>query len=126
MNIENRLEIIAKFKFRSPDANEFIAKLHSELEHRHKRKTSFRNGVISACLVILLSFISFSQLTDNQNVYLSTDLYPIEIMNFETEAYIYDLAEYLVGTSDDIWETMAFLNDIQFEPVVAMNSGGKP
>ena len=45
-------------------------------------------------------------------------------MDSETEEYVYDLAEYLVESSDDIWETLAFLDNIEFEPVRTMNDGG--
>ena len=48
----------------------------------------------------------------------------LEVMDEETEAYVYDLAYYLVDTSDDIWETMIFLDQIQFEPIIAMNNRG--
>ena len=84
------------------------------------------NGVAATVLVALFGMASFSQLTDDPTVYRSTDLYAMEVMDSETEAYVYELADYLVSTSDDIWETMAFLDDIQFEPVVAMSNGGTP
>ena len=65
-----------------------------------------------------------SQLTDDFTVYASNDLQALEVMDEETEAYVYDLAYYLVDTSDDIWETMIFLDEIQFEPIIAMNNRG--
>jgi hypothetical protein len=46
-------------------------------------------------------------------------------MDSETEEYVYDLAEYLVENSDDIWETLAFFDNIEFEPVTNMNDGGR-
>jgi hypothetical protein len=45
-------------------------------------------------------------------------------MDSETEEYVYYLAEYLVENSDDIWDTLAFLDNIEFEPVTTMNDGG--
>ena len=45
-------------------------------------------------------------------------------MDNETEEFVYELAEYLVENSDDIWETLTFLDKIEFETVVAMNNGG--
>ena len=42
-------------------------------------------------------------------------------MDAETEEFVYDLAVYLVDNSDDIWETLAFLDEIEFEPVVTMH-----
>ena len=45
-------------------------------------------------------------------------------MDIETETYVYELADYLVETSDDIWETLAFLDEINFETVIINENGG--
>ena len=45
-------------------------------------------------------------------------------MDIETETYLYELADYLVETSDDIWETLAFLDEINFETVIINENGG--
>ena len=124
MNIENRLQQITQSGFSSPDGDAFIAKLHGERQRRHEQKIGFMNGVAAAALVAVFGLASFSQLTDDPAVYGSNDLYAIEVMDTETEAYVYDLASYLVDTSDDIWETIMFLDEIQFEPVIAMNNRG--
>ena len=124
MNIENRFQQIAQSGFSSPDVDAFIAKLHGELQRRHKQKIGFMNGVAAAALVAVFGLASFSQLRDDPAVYGSNDLYAMEVMDTETEAYVYDLASYLVDTSDDIWETIMFLDEIQFEPVIAMNNRG--
>ena len=126
MNIENRFQQIKQADFSSPDRDVFIAKLHGERQRRYQKKVGFMNGVAATALVAVFGMASFSQLTDDPTVYRSTDLYAMEVMDSETEAYVYELADYLVSTSDDIWETMAFLDDIQFEPVVAMSNGGTP
>ena len=124
MNIENRFQQIAQSGFSSPDVDAFIAKIHGELQRRHNQKIGFMNGVAAAALVAVFGLASFSQLTDDPAVYGSNDLYAMEVMDTETEAYVYDLASYLVDTSDDIWETIMFLDEIQFEPVIAMNNRG--
>ena len=82
------------------------------------------NGVSAAAFLAIFGFASMSQLTDDFTVYASNDLQALEVMDEETEAYVYDLAYYLVDTSDDIWETMIFLDQIQFEPIIAMNNRG--
>ena len=82
------------------------------------------NGASSAAFLAIFGFASMSQLTDDFTVYASNDLQALEVMDSETEAYVYDLASYLVDTSDDIWETIMFLDEIQFEPVIAINNRG--
>ena len=65
-----------------------------------------------------------NQLTDDFSVYASNDLQALEVMDEETEAYVYDIASYLVDSSDDIWETIMFFDEIQYEPIIAMNNRG--
>jgi len=124
MNIENKFQQIAQAGFTTPDEESFLKKLHGERQRRHERKMGVINGVAAASLVLVLSLFTFNQLTDDPMVYASNDLVPLEVMDDETEEYVYELAEYLVDTSDDIWETLAFLDEIEFEPVATINDGG--
>ena len=121
MNIEKQFESIAKSQFSAPDGDAFLEKLHGERQQRQQRKTGFIHGLTSAVIVVVIGMIKSSQLTDDPMVYASTDLIPVETMEAETEEFVYDLAVYLVDNSDDIWETLAFLDEIEFEPVVTMH-----
>ena len=121
MNIEKQFQGIAKSQFSVPDGDAFLEKLHGERQKRQQRKMGFIHGVTSAAIVVVLGMITSSQLTDDPMVYASTDLIPVETMDAETEEFVYDLAVYLVDNSDDIWETLAFLDEIEFEPVVTMH-----
>lgn len=121
MNIEKQFQGIAKSQFSTPDGDVFLEKLHGERQKRQQRKMGFIHGIASAAIVVVLGMITSSQLTDDPMVYASTDLIPVETMDAETEEFIYDLAVYLVDNSDDIWETLAFLDEIEFEPVVTMH-----
>ena len=121
MNIEKQFQGIAKSQFSVPDGDTFLEKLHGERQKRQQRKMGFIHGVTSAAIVVVLGMITSSQLTDDPMVYASTDLIPVETMDAETEEFVYDLAVYLVDNSDDIWETLAFLDEIDFEPVVTMH-----
>jgi len=124
MNIEKQFQGIAMSKFSAPDGDTFLEKLHGELQKRQQRKMGFIHGLTSAVIVVVLGMITSSQLTDDPMVYASTDLIPVETMDAETEEFIYDIAVYLVDNSDDIWETLAFLDEIEFEPVVTMHQEG--
>ena len=124
MNIEKEFKNIVQARVESIDEDNFINNLHLERKHRHAKKISFMNGVSAAAFLAIFGFASMSQLTDDFTVYASNDLQALEVMDEETEAYVYDLAYYLVDTSDDIWETMIFLDQIQFEPIIAMNNRG--
>ena len=124
MNIEKELKNIIQSRVQIIDEDNFINNLHIERKHQHAKKIGFMNGVSAAAFLAIFGFASMSQLTDDFTVYASNDLQALEVMDSETEAYVYDLASYLVDTSDDIWETIMFLDEIQFEPVIAMNNRG--
>ena len=124
MNIEKELKYIIQSQVQTIDEDNFINNLHIERKHRHAKKIGFINGVSAAAFLVIFGFATMSQLTDDFTVYASNDLQALEVMDSETEAYVYDLASYLVDTSDDIWETIMFLDEIKFEPVIAMNNRG--
>ena len=90
----------------------------------HVKKMGIIYGVTAAAFVAVFGLMTTNQLTDDPAAYASNDLKPLEVMDLETEEYVYDLAEYLVESSDDIWETLAFLDNIEFEPVTTMNEEG--
>ncbi|MBL7031065.1 MAG: hypothetical protein ISR89_07865 [Candidatus Marinimicrobia bacterium] len=124
MNIEQRFQQISQSNYEALDGDSFLAKLHGERQKRHMKKMGFINGVTAAVIVAVFGFVTLNQLTDDPAVYASNDLIPLEVMDEATEEYVYDLAGYLVDSSDDIWETLAFLDEIEFEPVATMNDGG--
>ena len=124
MNIEKEFKNIIQSHNQTIDEKNFINNLHLELKRRYAKKIGFLNGVSAAAFLAIFGFASISQLTDDFNVYASNDLQALEVMDAETEEYVYEIASYLVDTSDDIWETIIFLDEIQYEPIIAMNNRG--
>ena len=124
MNIEKEFKNIIQSHNQKIDENNFINNLHLELKRRYAKKIGFLNGVSAAAFLAIFGFASISQLTDDFTVYASNDLQALEVMDAETEEYVYEIASYLVNTSDDIWETIIFLDEIQYEPIIAMNNRG--
>ena len=90
----------------------------------HVKKMGIIYGVTAAAFVAVFGLMTTNQLTDDPAAYASNYLKPLEVMDSETEEYVYYLAEYLVENSDDIWDTLAFLDNIEFEPVTTMNEEG--
>mgnify|MGYP003303640640 FL=1 len=124
MNIEKEFKNIIQSHNQTIDENNFINNLHLERKRRYAKKIGFLNGVSAAAFLAIFGFASISQLTDDFTVYASNDLQALEVMDAETEEYVYEIASYLVDTSDDIWETIIFLDEIQYEPIIAMNNRG--
>ena len=124
MNIEKEFKNIIQSHNQKIDENNFINNLHLVRKRRYAKKIGFLNGVSAAVFLAIFGFASMSQLTDDFTVYASNDLQALEVMDAETEEYVYEIASYLVNTSDDIWETIIFLDEIQYEPLIAMNNRG--
>jgi|TARA_B110000263_G_scaffold35125_1_gene26869 hypothetical protein len=124
MNFEKHIKEISYSNVNSLDENIFLENLHSERRRRDLKNNRILNGLSAGMLVILFSWVTFSQLTDNPMIYASNDLKPMEIMDIETETYVYELADYLVESSDDIWETLAFLDEMNFETIALKNNRG--
>ena len=124
MNFEQQIKEMSNSNINLIDENIFLKKLHSERKRRVLNNNRILNGLSAGILVLFFSWISFSQLTDDPAVYVSIDLQPIEFMDIETETYLYELADYLLETSDDLWETLAFLDEINFENLDTKNNGG--
>lgn len=123
MNFENKLKNMAKVNFKAPDVDFFIKKMHFENKCRDIKRNNFISGIYSAITILTLGLFTISQLADDPSFHASYDLKAMEFMDEETELYVYDLASYLVETSDDIWKTIDFLNEIKFEPIIALSYG---
>ena len=50
---------------------------------------------------------------------------PYQEMDAETESFVYDLADYLIVSSDDIWQTLDFFDEINLNDLIASNYGEK-
>jgi hypothetical protein len=124
MNFEQQIKEMSSSNINLIDENIFLEKLHSERKRRVLNNNRILNGLSAGILVLFFSWASFSQLTDDPAVYVSIDLQPIEFMDIESETYVYELADYLLETSDDLWETLAFLDEINFENLDTKNNGG--
>lgn len=124
MNFEQQIKEMSSSNINLIDENIFLEKLHSERKKRVLKNNRILNGLSAGILVLFFSWASFSQLTDDPAVYVSIDLQPIEFMDIETETYVYELADYLLETGDDLWETLAFLDEINFENLDTKNNGG--
>ena len=78
---------------------------------------------MSLCILALFSILTVSQLAYEPGTFASTDLTPLEEMDAETESYVVDLATYLVDSSNDIWNTLDFFEEINFDNLIASNYG---
>ena len=120
LNIEEEFKQILSIESPSIDADSFLANLHGERARRQSKREGFFNGIGAAILVISLGVFTTFQMSDDPTTVQVVDLFQMETLDEETELFLYDMAEYLIQESDDIWETMAFLDETNFEPISEM------
>ena len=123
MNIEQQIKKIQNEDSGSIDTQSFINNLHIKRAQNNARLSHLINGTVSLCVLALLSILTVSQLAYEPGTFASTDLTPLEEMDAETESYVVDLATYLVDSSNDIWNTLDFFEEINFDNLIASNYG---
>ena len=123
MNVEKQIRKIQKEESGSIDSKLFINNLHIKRAQYDARISQRINGAVTFCLLTLFSFLTVSQLAYEPGTFASTDLTPFEEMDAETETYIIELATYLVDSSNDIWNTLEFFDEINFDNLIASNHG---
>ncbi len=119
MDFEDQLKSVIRSGENMPDQEQFISRLHhrrrQELLNRHR----LFSGVSALVLLVMVTLLAISQLND-QPGYLPEEEYysmmdepdSVQIAEFLDEAVLY-----LLDQSDDIWSTLEFLTEIQYEPV---------
>ena len=114
MNIEEQIKKIQNENIDEIDSKKFIKNLHRQRISNDARIARLINGVVSICVLAIFSILTVNQLAYEPEFYAVTDLKPYEEMDAETESYVIDLADYLISSSDDIWETLHFFDEINF------------
>ncbi len=117
MDIKQRIKAVRDLEVPTPDPDEFLNNLRGSILQREERQKQFLQTVSAALLVIILGIFTVQQLQDSPQDMLVVDRFPIEAVEPESQEFIYEMAGYLVDQSDDIIETLAFLEAVNFEPV---------
>ena len=68
-------------------------------------------------LLLFVGYSTFKSLQNENYSYALNDLKPIQGMDQETELFMHDLANYLIDSSDNYWETIEFLEELEYEPI---------
>ena len=102
------------------------------LENLHEKRKAFefrRNRIINAfsamALLFFVGFSTFKSLQNENYSYALNDLKPIQNMDQETELFMHDLANYLIDSSDNYWETIEFFEELEYEPIYSLNNIGE-
>tara|TARA_B100000902_G_scaffold19973_1_gene23925 strand:- start:1565 stop:1948 length:384 start_codon:yes stop_codon:yes gene_type:complete len=124
MKFENKLKHLLSQVDNSIDSSSFLSSLHKERKRRNLQRNKIINTFSAFALLLVVGLASIKSLSNEPIFIANNDLYALQQMDEETEALIFNLADYLVTTSDDFWETMTFFEEIQFEPMYSLNING--
>ena len=123
MNIENQIQNLFSEEPTSLNANRFLEKLHSKREKRIRYQQRLSYGITMSVIVLLVGVIAFTQLSNNASS-IQYDEYLISenITEEMAEEYYDELAIYLIENSDDIWTTMEFFYDTNYQTINNMEN----
>ncbi|MFQ6605804.1 MAG: hypothetical protein ACE5D8_09670 [Fidelibacterota bacterium] len=124
MNVESTLKYMLHHREDQIDSDVLLQRFHSLRAERYRRRSQRVTGIAALLLLGLVSILTLQQISsapfDSGLTVESTDVYEEEL----TEDVYLEFASYLVDESEDLWETVEFLYDIDYEPITELITGG--
>lgn len=116
MNIEKQIQNLISEEHAVIDPNSFLDRLHSTREKRNRNRQRLSYGISMSVIVLLVGVLAFTQLSNTASVVQYEEyLISANITDEMAEEYYDELAVYLVESSDDIWSTMEFFYDTNYQ-----------
>ena len=118
MNFEDQLQNLLKDGQPELNTDGFLNKLHATRAKRLRNRQRFTQGISATVIVLLVGVLTITQL-DKEAPYDQYNQYYADLGMTEEmlEEYYDDLAVYLVEESDDIWATMEFFYETNYQPI---------
>ena len=117
MNFEQTIRNIVEDHDVYIDKNKFLDVLHFRREIKLVRRQQLISGFSMCLIIVCISLFSFNQMNNQMDYVWNEDL----LINtnwkneIEIENYLIDLSIMLVDASDDIWSTVEFLDEMNFD-----------
>ncbi len=118
MNIEKQIKNLFSYDSSTIDADKFLDRLHATREKKIRNQQRFSYGISSLVVVLLVGILAITQLNNNAfDIQYTQSFLDVGISEEMLDEYYNDLAVYLVEESDDIWATMEFFYDANYQPM---------
>jgi len=122
MNFESKLKKIFEPVNVEIQADSFLDNLHQVRKLQEIRLQRLKSGIITSTFVLILGIITLLKLDDNA---AGLQKYNYELfqlgMTEESQAEFNDeMAFYLVNDSDDIWSTLSFFYESDYQPIISI------
>ncbi len=123
MNIEKQIQNLFTEEHAAIDSDSFLDRLHNTREKSIRNQQRFAYGISMSVIVLLVGVLAFTQLSNNASI-IQYEEYLISenISEDMAEEYYDELAVYLVENSDDIWSTMEFFYDANYQVINNMEN----
>ena len=116
MNIEKKIQNIFTEEYADINPNSFLDRLHNTREKRIRNQQRLSYGISMSVIILLVGALAFTQLSNNASSIQYEDYITSENISDEmAEEYYDELTVYLVENSDDIWSTMEFFYDTNYQ-----------
>lgn len=98
------------------DKNKFLDALHFQREKNMLKRHRFISGLSMCILILFIGITSVTQFDKGSDPWLEDNLtFMTYDVDLELENYLTDLSIMLVDASDDIWATVEFLDEMNFD-----------
>ena len=116
MNIEKRIQNLFSEEHADINPDSFLDRLHNTRERNTRNQQRLSYGISMSVIVLLVGVLAFTQLSNNaSSIQYEEYIISENISDEMAEEYYDELAIYLVENSDDIWATMEFFYDANFQ-----------
>ena len=107
------------------DSEMFLENLHEKRKAIEFRRSRIINSFSAMALLFFAGFSTFKSLQNENYSYAFNGLKAMQDMDQETELFMHDLANYLIDSSDNYWETIEFFEELEYEPIYSLNNIGE-
>ena len=107
------------------DSEMFLENLHEKRKAIEFRRSRIINAFSAMALLLFVGYSTFKSLQNENYSYALNDLKAMQNMDQETELFMHDLANYLIDSSDNYWETIEFFEELKYEPIYSLNNIGE-
>ena len=116
MNIEKEIQNLFTEEHADINPDSFLERLHNTREKRIRNQQRLSYGISMSVIILLVGALAFTQLSNNASSIQYEDYITSENISDEmAEEYYDELTVYLVENSDDIWSTMEFFYDTNYQ-----------
>jgi len=123
MNIEKQIQNLFSKEHADINSDSFLNRLHNTRERRLRNQQRFAYGISISVIVLLVGVLAFNQLSNDASSVQYEEYFISENITEEmAEEYYDELAVYLVENSDDIWSTMEFFYDANYQIISNMEN----